>query len=287
MQRTSGKVDLERIAELLNVSYQQYNGYIASQCIFHDDSRPSLMIYPDKYNCLSCGAWGYTENLLKKLEGNSSLTRPKVKQSFSNPFSRWTYENTLGQALKRAWLNNKKNPSIYMKVDRKIPPEIQIKYGIGILEGWITFPIRSKDGKIDGAVARALPEMNEKSKYTVPTGQNPNLLYVPDWSLLENSKKIFITFGIIDAVTLAMYGFPAASTTNGKRIDPYSLKMRILHLFVPDKGEESDANMIAACLDWRGKVIKINYPDDCKDINEVHVKHPKLLQETRQQWLKN
>ena len=58
-------------------------------------------------------------------------------------------------------------------------------------------------------------------------------------------------------------------------------------LFIPDKGEEKEANRIASQLDWRGKVLKVEYPDDCKDINDVHVKHPKLLEEMKKKWIKS
>lgn len=287
MQKKHGQVDLDRICDLLSVSYHNYGDYIACQCLFHDDSRPSMFIYPDKYRCEACGAWGWSANLLKKLEQDSGLVIGKPKRiNFSNPFSKWMAEQTLADALRLAWENNKKSPSLYMR-DRGISAKDQLRLGIGMRDGWITFPIRSEDGKIVGATARAL-DNKEKAKYVVPTGQDPNLLYVPDHKLLQNTKKIFITFGIIDAVTLAIYGFPAASTTSGKRLDASSLhNIRKLLLFVPDKHEEAEANKIASQLDWRGRVIKVNYPDDSKDINDIHIKHPELLEEAKKLWIKN
>lgn len=36
-------------------------------CLFHDDSRPSLHLYPDHYHCYSCGAHGTAVNLVMKL----------------------------------------------------------------------------------------------------------------------------------------------------------------------------------------------------------------------------
>jgi len=277
-------VDLDRISDLLPVAYHHYGDYIACQCLFHDDSRPSMFIYPDKYRCEACGAWGWSANLLKKLELDSGrIVRPNAKVDFNNPFSRWMANQTLVDALKFAWKNNKKSPSLYMR-DRGISPKDQIRLGIGIRDGWITFPIRNEHGKIIGATARAL-DNKEKAKYVVPAHQDPNLLYVPDPNLLQDTRRIFITFGIIDAVTLSIYGFPSASTTSGKRIDASSLHhIRKLLLFIPDRHEEADANKIASQLDWRGKVIKVNYPDGCKDINDVHIKHPELLEEMKREW---
>lgn len=283
-----GLVDLDRISELLNVQHTQYDGYIASQCLFHDDDRPSLMIYPDKYNCKACSAWGYTDDLLKKLDLSlgTTISKPKKFVDFKNPFSKWTQNQTLADALRVAWKNNNENPSHYMTNNRKISPEDQKKFGIGMRDGWITFPIRDKYMKIIGGVARTLPDLGN-AKYVVPSGQNPNLLYVPDWVNIIESNRVFITFGIIDALTLAIYNFPSASTTNGKQIDVETLYyMKKIMLFIPDKGEEVEANRIASQLDWRGKVLKVDYPDGCKDINDVHVKYPELLMEMKKQWLK-
>jgi hypothetical protein len=282
-----GLVDLDRISELLDVQHTQYDGYIASQCLFHDDDRPSLMIYPDRYNCKACSAWGYTDDLLRKLDVSSGtlISKPKKFVDFKNPFSKWTQNQTLSDALKVAWQNNKNNPSIYMTKERDIHPLDQFRFGIGLRDGWITFPIKDKYNKLVGAVARTLPDLGN-SKYTVPLGQDPNLLYVPDWINIIEGNKLFITFGIIDALTLAIYGFPSASTTNGKQIDVATLYyMKKIMLFIPDKGEEKEANRIASQLDWRGKVLKVEYPDDCKDINDVHVKHPKLLEEMKKKWI--
>jgi len=274
--QSNGTVDLDRIEELLPGQVNRYADYIATQCVFHDDDRPSLLIHADTYKCLGCGTFGRTSKLLEKLTGNIVKSQPK--HYFNNPFTQWVKHDTLSIALKLAWENLKKNPSHYMTT-RGIKPAEQIKYGLGMRDGWITFPIRNPtNDKIIGAVARAGEENNTNAKYVTPNGQNPNLLYIPNIKLLKTSRSIYITFGIIDALTLALYGFPAASTTNGKRIDPAALEeYRKLILFVPDKGEEMEAILIASKLGWRGKVITVNYPDGSKDINDVHMNYPSLL----------
>lgn len=254
----------------------RYENSIWSLCIFHTDSRPSFMVHADYYNCQSCGAHGKTSKLLEKLEGH--IAQPSVSQ-FNNPWSAWTRKESLSDVLKNSWVTLKNRPSNYL-IKRGVSEEIQIKLGLGIRDNWITFPITDKNNVIVGAVARAGEGNNSTSKYVVPNGQNPNLIYVPSWKRLEKQNKIYVTFGIIDAVSLYICGVAACSTTNGKRLseiyvfNDYRKQIKL----IPDLGEERDAKMIAAKLGWRGSVMKMNYPPDTKDCNDILVKYPERLQ---------
>lgn len=255
----------------------QYQDYIAALCPFHDDSRPSFIVHEDTYQCYSCGAFGTTASLVKKLSGNVVFEK---KTRTWNPFSKWLKTESLGTVLKTAHQTLKNSPSVYMS-ERGIPAKTQIELWLGMRDGWITFPIVDQNNKLVGAVARVGYKADVASKYVVPNHQNPNLPYVPSWKAVNRSSKIYMTFGIVDAITLYMYGEGAMSTTNGKRIDYtvlYNLRKHIL--VVPDRGEEKEARELVAKLDWRGKVVPVNYPDGCKDINEVHLTHPDLITES-------
>lgn len=252
----------------------RYEDYIASLCPFHDDSKPSFIVHEDRYNCYSCGANGTTKSLVKKLS-NSVILREE-KAVFHNPFTEWLRHETLGEVLRTGWKMLKQRPSSYMR-DRGIPYNKQLELGLGMRDGWITFPIRNNNNKITGAVARAAYPI-EAPKYVMPKGQNPNLPYVPSWELVNSHKTIFLTFGIIDAVTLTLYNQAAMSTTNGKHIQPQALQdIRKVILIAPDLGEELEALELAKQLDWRGKVIRMNYPIGCKDINDVHMLDKNLI----------
>ena len=41
--------------------------------------------------------------------------------------------------------------------------------------------------------------------------------------------------------------------------------------FIPDKGEEKQAQKFASKMGWRGGVMRCNYPEGCKDVNDVYV----------------
>lgn len=268
---------LDEIYERLDYA-QRYTDSVWGRCPFHSDSRPSFMVHEDYYNCQACGAHGKTKDLLAKLSGRISQPSP---DRFHNPFTGWLRNESLANVLRSAWETLKSRPSTYLR-DRGISYEWQIKLGIGMRDNWITFPIRSDDMKIIGAVARAGENNTASSKYIVPTGQDPNMIYVPDWKQFNASDIIYATFGIIDAVSLVICGAGAFSTTNGKRLNDVSVldKVRKRIIFLPDRGEESNAKEIAARLGWRGAVAKVNYPDNCKDINDILMKHPEKMKET-------
>lgn len=265
---------LDQIYDKLD-NAQHYGHYISAVCLFHDDSRPSLMIYPDRYRCLSCGANGKTADLLKKLSSNFRPVVNIEKRDFSNPFSKWTMNKSLAKALQIAHLNLKNNPSMgqYL-VSRGITIDTQLRLGIGYRDDWFTVPIRNERGLISGAVARKNETSQHTAKYIIPSGQNPNLLYVPDWKKIKEHNVLFLTFGILDAISIHVCGYAAISTTTGKRLDTSvldSFRKRIV--VFPDQGEEFEALEISGDLGWRGKVFKCDWTMDAKDPNDLFVKY--------------
>lgn len=254
---------------------REYDHYLVALCPFHDDSRPSFFVYPDNYKCLSCGAFGRTENLLTKLSGRPIKNAPA--KHWSNPFTGWLKDESLAKCLWIAHVYLVEHPSEYLR-RRGIPDKYQIKARLGLRDDFYLFPIRNQKQDIIGAVARKSEHSTMDSKYIIPHGQNPNLLYVPNWTLINKSMAVYLTFGILDALTLAILGRAAMSTTTGKQIDPSALdwcRKRII--IVPDKGEEADGMKLSARLDWRGSVLKLDWPDGCKDINNLLVYQPDFL----------
>jgi hypothetical protein len=257
---------------------KNYGHYLAVLCIFHSDSRPSLMIYEDYYNCLSCGAHGTTKSLYKQVCSNTMLLLQPKKQDYSNPWTRWTRNDTLGHVLKTSWQTMCSQPSLgnYL-TNRKIDPATQRRLGIGYRDDWFTIPIRDEHRKIVGAVARANGETNtSKSRYVVPHEQNTELLYAPDWKKVLDQPIIYLVFGILDAISLDILGHAALSTTGGKHLNPEALNsLRKRIVIIPDFGEEPEAQYLAKELGWRGNVMKVDYPDNLKDVNDLLV-HDRL-----------
>jgi hypothetical protein len=154
---------------------------------------------------------------------------------------------------------------------RGIHAGLILKYELGWWENWYTIPIKNKEGVIIGGVSRANKALEEKGvdKYDMPWGQPP-MLYVPDWTLWRKCDKIFVAFGILDALSLASLGYAACSPTAGQdSTDPTWLdKVRKDIYVVPDRGETEAGIALARKLGFRGKVLGLPYDEDAKDPND-------------------
>ena len=269
---------LDDLLEVLDGA-KRYENYIASLCPFHDDNRPSLLVHEDYYSCKACDAHGSTKSLLDKIKGDP----PKHKlSSWHNPFTPWLKEYSLNQIMKSSWRWLKDNPCYgnYLK-RRGIPVDKQIELGLGWRDGWHTFPIIDEKRSLIGAVIRCGEGLDLPAKYIIPSGQDPNLVYVPSWELINKYNEIYGTFGILDIISVFLYNAPGFSTTTGKQINPEALnKFRKRIIWLPDQGEEKEALRITSKLGWRGAVPKMEYPEDCKDINDLLQHHPDILEIT-------
>lgn len=240
--------------------------YIMICCPYHNDSKPSMMVYEDWATCLACGIRKPTNTLLD----SGVLVKHRVLK-VQNPFRKWLESDTLGNVLKSAWMDNQRFPNQYMEKTRQIPAKEQIRLGIGHKDNWITFPIRKLNGKLCGAVVRAGEGNMSPSKYMVPPKQPP-WLYIPDISLLKDAKRLYLCFGIISALSVALLGYPAASTTTGKRLDPERIAwFRGEIVIIPDYKEEQDAYAIAYNLGGRGKVFIPRYDVGMDDPADLYV----------------
>ena len=179
---------------------------------------------------------------------------------------------SLGQVLKSSWNTLMTNPSLGSYLEkRKVSLNTQRELGIGYREDWYTFPIRSSENKIIGAVARAGEENTSPAKYIFPSEQE-DMLYVPNWKRVKEPGVVYLTFGIIDAISLYTIGKASMSTTRGKKADPrlfdnISKTITIL----PDHAEVQEAHELARKLGWKGRVLSFEYPHGVKDINDLHM----------------
>ena len=256
----------------------QYNGYIAALCPWHNDTRPSLMVYSDHYYCVACGKRGSTDSLVKRLDRLQFVKHFKKEYDQHNPFTHWLREYELEDVIEAA---NRNIPVQYLQ-DRKISRQVQQELRIGYINNWITFPITDEYHHIIGAVARKGEGSKAQAKYILPNGQSPNLLYVPSWDRIKEQDKVFVTFGIIDSITIYACGLASISTTTGKKVNPQAFdKIRKQLVIVPDLGEESAGLQLAGKLGWRGSMFQPKFPDEAKDINDLTWKSKISLKEVR------
>jgi hypothetical protein len=260
---------------------KDYGHYLAAICVFHDDTKPSLFIYDDTYRCVACGAWGRTETLLQRVD----KTKVKYKDDETptvNPFSRWLRTRTLSDICQSAWDTIGRYPMLGNYIyHRGIAEPYRKSLGIGYKDDWFTIPIWSATRKLVGCVARANPETQRGSKYTQPHGQSPNLLYAPNWRLYDRADVVYVTYGPIDAITLAINNMMAISSISGKLTNPIGFsEIRKRIVIIPDLGEEKEANILASRLRW-ATVARINWPSGTKDLNDIWMLDRNLFQEVK------
>jgi DNA primase len=254
------------------------DNYIRALCPFHDDHHPSLFVYHKRgrYRCRACGARGTIDSLYHFLGGSGELsgsyTQGKKITAF-DPKEWIEYVDGAYAALHKYY----REYGVYLR--RRGVGRIVDSCKIGYVDGWYVIPIYDMNSKLQGLVRRASSD-NTDLRYWNPAGQPP-LLYVPSWGLALQSTQVVVTFGIFDALFLASLGIASATPTSGKN----SIYARDLWMFekpiyiIPDEGEEDTALRLAGQLGWRGKLLRLSYPEGTKDPNDFFMedKVPNLL----------
>lgn len=266
-----------RLAESLDkVSWHGH--YFSACCVFHHNvNTPALLVYPDRYYCKSCGASGTLAYLDKRLHGVTAKGRVhKDAPQILPRWKRWQakFEDVAELcAFAHSNLKRFKDDRYFFK-QRKIDQFIDEGF-FGSLEGWLVFPVFDRERKIVDAVIRAGPSKSKDVRYAVyPIAEsNANSLYVPNWSAVLKADKIFIVYGIIDSWTLYSIDLPVITGITGKSLSAENIKpLNKMSMIIPDRYEEKDAHKLARDLGWSAEVVRVKWPDSCKDTDDIRVK---------------
>jgi hypothetical protein len=250
------------VGRLQNV--QEYEKYALANCVFHSDSKPSMLVFRDGwFRCLGCGRAGRWSSIWDKVHGRNITVTPEKTTSYSPPL-----QGNLEEVCYQAHTDLLQFPSLgwYLEM-RGIQDRIETNE-IGYVSGWYTFPVRSEQGAFQTAVLRTAPHVQKVSglRYWCKSVPMP---YVPDWFRYRRSKYVFVVYGILDALTLSSLGLPVITSTAGNNtfnaswLDDFRCPVYI----IPDKGEEKEALSLSNQLSWRGNIIKLNFPYGEKDVN--------------------
>lgn len=269
------QVTLSDIQERLPYA-RAYGHYLSGLCPFHSDRRPSLIVSAKRYRCKSCGATGPLSKLYKKLNpSDPRLYKPHPPRFGGRPLPSYNNIHALRERLMDAHdtliLDETMTRGAWYE-KRGISRTDQLIYELGWYENWYTVPVFGENGDIIGGVARANPQLEAKKvdKYYVPLDQ-PSMLYIPNWTNWRKCDKVFIAFGIFDAISLAILGYAAASPTAGQdSTDPRWLdNVRKPIYVVPDDGERTAALDLVRKLGFRGRILRLPYSQyECKDPND-------------------
>ncbi len=268
-------VDWQDFSDYLD-GWHKYSGYGMANCVWHADKNPSMRVSEKGYYCLSCGASGRLEKLYQKVANGVQLPPQKFYNPSAKIWDKWEQQfGDIKEICKIAHQSLVSNPDLGSYLYKRGLDTVSIKKGkLGFLEGYYVFPIRDEYGEVHGAVVRASPTIQTiNNRYSV-SPKCPIKLYVPDWSLVEKSEVLYICYGTLDAWSLFLAGYPALTGISGQELNSENLQRFRKPMFgISDLGEESNMARLQSALGWRMKILRLQYPDGCKDANDVHVKY--------------
>lgn len=250
---------------------KEYERYYSALCVFHPDRKPSMLVYKDGwFRCLSCGRSGDLYMLDRRLSGWSppSHLHSTETTDWNAPGFKADPVQFVDEAHK-ILTRYCESLSWYLRI-RKLEDRIDGQK-LGWHNGWYVIPTYSSDDQLTGYVLRAGQHVQEATGARYVTRSTASL-YVPDWYLFRTGKFVVVTFGILDALTLVSLRIPAASTMWGTtlRLEDFD-EVRKPIIFFPDQAEELRAVSYYRKLGWRGRLVRMNWPDGAKDVNDLHM----------------
>jgi hypothetical protein len=269
----------EELSERLDQA-QWHGHYFSAICVFphdgHIEEHPSLLVYPDGFFCAGCNKRGSLKYLASQVERTSHTfiatkhTAPPVLPKWKSWAVRFGDMQGIAEA---GHLATKAYPE-YRLFFKKRAIDEKINQGMfGYIDGWALFPVLDESNEVVDIVARKV-KGNQKAKYVIigNKGGDP-YLYVPNWKRVNESSHVYVVFGIIDSWSLELLSLPVITGTTGKafplnRLKPMGKKFTI----VPDRYEEKEAYDLALHLGWKAKVLRLPYPEGCKDPDDVRMK---------------
>lgn len=256
---------------------KEYSNYFVSCCVFHDDHSPSMFVYEDGwFRCAACGKKGTIVYLDKFLGSHhrATLTRSQSVPTVLPQWRRWeekygSLEGIVNYAH-QTLLRYKRFRSFFKK--RQIDSFIEQGY-LGYLDSWALFPVYNIQRKLVDVVVRSIATNSVRYVVHPMVGEQHRPLYIPNVDRVLKSGTVYVTFGIIDAISLELIGLPAVTGITGKSLSVETLKpLGKKLIIIPDDGEEKEAYLLANRLGWRASVKKLKYPDDVKDPDEYRRK---------------
>lgn len=239
--------------------------YFSARCPFHDDTEPSLLVYPDGAYCLGERRRYTLQQIEKKIAGRKANIAQEPKAAFNWRFA--PDPETMADDGYRA-LHRQPSLTTYL-TGRGLKLDFINEMLIGWWEGWYTFPFYGAEGNFRGLVIRASPAIEQHChvRYLTPPGQ-PEMLYLPDWSLWGAAKHFYVVYGIFDCLLLNQSGIPCVTSTSGQRLSSGLLEaLRCPLTILPDNHphEIQSAKKLASELGWRGTAKILSYPTGVKD----------------------
>jgi hypothetical protein len=248
---------------------RRYSNYFSAFCPYDRHSTPALLVFDDGLaKCLSCNKV-YTHKQLDRQTGSHFI--PQRNDTVSIVLPRWRkweekYDDLEG-IVQAAHRNLKRYPKFQEFFKRRKIYDFVDEGCLGYLDGWATFPVRSRSSEMVDIVVRSI-SVHGDVRYVVKPNEHGNMrpLYCPSWEKVNVAQTVYVVYGIVDSISLHLAGLPVVTGVTGKSLSPDILKpLNKRFIIVPDDGEEREAHKLANKLGWRCRVKTLNYPEGAKD----------------------
>jgi len=259
------------------VGVHWHGGYFSMLCPFHDDHSPSLMVYLNNFQCkaASCGRKGRLSELIFQLDTSTPAADRMPQLTFA-----WK-DLCDGEAMtpREDFIQQSHSavqfPDVREWYARRGFSDDTVEFcSLGWWRGWFVTPTFDEAHKPIRLILRAGPsiERSVPNKYMVSPG--PATLFIPDWGLLHTKPRyVVFPWGVYDALTTYQLRHPTftgagpCSQLPVELFDPYRR-----YIYVIPDGEPPEelilAKKLVKSLDWRGRLVVLDYPDGYKDPNE-------------------
>jgi DNA primase len=197
---------LEEIAKKLQLRRVKIRGAeIHASCPFPErhlkgkDTHPSFSINIDKgvYNCFSCGSRGTIEELVSDVLGISVPAAFEVLQE-------WGFDK-LNRELREKEIEHERPEilpeGLLLYFDKVEEDFAEIYSGTVDDQECLIYPIRNKEGRLVGALARSV-----KGRWHKVLWNTPKKLYIYGENLVETEQPIVIVEGPGDVISLRKSG---------------------------------------------------------------------------------
>jgi DNA primase len=252
----------------------QYSNYFSACCPFHTDTIPSLLIFENGFNCLGCGKRG-SLSFLDRIIGSHFV--PQITQrQLSNVLPRWKkWGDSLEEIAESSHKLLKKFTQFQTYFRKRKIEEFIERGNFGYRDGWAVLPVMDIQRHIVDIVVRNTKHEGGTRYFILGNDVSRHShLYSPDWDRVKKEVLVYVVFGMIDTWSLEALGLACVTGITGKSINPELLqKLGKRLIIIPDAGEEREAHFLANKLGWKARVKELQYPENCKDVDEVRVQY--------------
>jgi hypothetical protein len=245
---------------------QWHGQYFSALCPFHIDKNPSLLVFPDHGQCLAvtCRRRASLKQIYDKVMGHRPRDYEEPKSVSVIAWKSMPDADTLATEGHEILSSN---PSLghYLHqrgIEDRIDPQM-----LGWWMGWYVVPVLNSKYQVTGIMLRSTTEMQKCTgiRWIGPPEQHC-LLYVPDYPLIQRRKRVYVVFGMMDALVLTSLRLPAVTATNIPGFESEMLdEFRMPIYVIPDKYEDDKGRELVNDLGWRGHLVQLPYTEDLKD----------------------